>query len=80
MQMTQSLDWDSLRSFFKKHARFLFCLVASLMAGLAAHGYFYTGIGFSQDSLMLYRLTVYFIKVIVNSFFQFLFGIDTNST
>lgn len=54
MQMTQSMDWDSLRTFLKKHARFFFCLVASLAAGLAAHAFFYTGIGFSQDSLMLF--------------------------
>jgi len=54
MQMTQSMDLEALRAFAKKHARLLFCLAASLVVGLAAHGYFYTGIGFSQDSLMLY--------------------------
>ena len=54
MQMTPSMDLDGLRAFAKKHARFLFCLLASLGAGLAAHGFFYTSIGFSQDSLMLF--------------------------
>ena len=48
------MDLEALRTFAKKHARLLFCLAASLVVGLAAHGYFYTGIGFSQDSLMLY--------------------------
>ncbi len=54
MQLSNSIDLHSLRSFVRKHARFLFCLAASLICGLAAHGYFYTGTGFSQDSLMLY--------------------------
>lgn len=54
MQTMQSMDWDSLSAFLKKHIRFFFCLAVSLAAGFAAHGYFYTGIGFSQDSLMLF--------------------------
>ena len=54
MQMTQGLDLENLRTFARKHARFLWCLAASLLTGLCAHAYFYMGIGFSQDSLMLF--------------------------
>ncbi|MBR2925492.1 MAG: glucosyltransferase domain-containing protein [Clostridia bacterium] len=54
MQMTQGMDLEQLRNFARRHARFLWCLAASLLTGLCAHAYFYTGLGFSQDSLMLY--------------------------
>lgn len=54
MQMTQGMDLEHLRAFARRHARFLWCLAASLLTGLCAHAYFYTGIGFSQDSLMLF--------------------------
>jgi len=52
--MTQGMDLEQLRNFARRHARFLWCRAASLLTGLCAHAYFYTGLGFSQDSLMLY--------------------------